>query len=304
MTTQQNSDEIRTRILTENTAQSVHNHLKALESNRAHMRTRWIWELLQNARDTSVNTNINLVASIEHKPGELVFQHNGSRFKIEEIAHLIYHGSTKAEDAGTVGQYGSGFLATHLLSPEIDISGQLDDGRSFTFSLKRKGSVQELSKLMDRAWEEFNASSIAPALGDFTTQFRYPIKDDDADAVDAINDGLTMLKRCAPFVVVFNEKFSRIDIKTSSEDTSFEVTKRSELSSQGGLQKIGVSENESGNQNNKVYLMAENEKTAVAIPLESMDDGQVCLSINSIPKLFKCVPIVGTEKFSFPAVDQ
>ena len=298
MTTQRNSDEIRTRILTENTAQSVLNHLKALESNRAHMSTRWIWELLQNARDTSVNTNTNLVASIEHKPGEIVFQHNGPRFKIDEIAHLIYHGSTKVEDAETIGQYGSGFLATHLLSPEINISGQLDDGKSFAFSLKRKGSVQELSKSMDRAWEEFNASSTAPALGDFTTQFRYPIED---DAVDAVNDGLAMLKRCAPFVVVFNEQFSRIDIKTPSEVTSFEVTKRSELS-QVGLQKIEVSENESGNQNNKVYLMAENEKTAVATPLESMDDGQVCLSINSIPKLFLGFPIVGTEKFSFPAV--
>ena len=298
MTTQRNSDEIRTRILTENTAQSVLNHLKALESNRAHMSTRWIWELLQNARDTSVNTNTNLVASIEHKPGEIVFQHNGPRFKIDEIAHLIYHGSTKVEDAETIGQYGSGFLATHLLSPEINISGQLDDGKSFAFSLKRKGSVQELSKSMDRAWEEFNASSTAPALGDFTTQFRYPIED---DAVDAVNDGLAMLKRCAPFVVVFNKQFSRIDIKTPSEVTSFEVTKRSELS-QVGLQKIEVSENESGNQNNKVYLMAENEKTAVATPLESMDDGQVYLSINSIPKLFLGFPIVGTEKFSFPAV--
>ena len=176
MTTQRNSDEIRTRILTENTAQSVLNHLKALESNRAHMRTRWIWELLQNARDTSVDTDTDLVASIEHKPGELVFQHNGPRFKIDEIAHLIYHGSTKVEDAGTIGQYGSGFLTTHLLSPEINISGQLDDDQSFVSRLKREiGSVQELSESMDRAWEEFNASSTAPALGDFTTRFRYPI---------------------------------------------------------------------------------------------------------------------------------
>ena len=79
MITQWNSDKIRTRVLTENTAQGVLNHLKALESNRAYMRTRWIWELLQNARDTSANTDMPLVASIEHKPGELVFQHNGPR---------------------------------------------------------------------------------------------------------------------------------------------------------------------------------------------------------------------------------
>ena len=33
-------------VLTENTAQSVLNHLKALESNRDHMLTRWIWGTL------------------------------------------------------------------------------------------------------------------------------------------------------------------------------------------------------------------------------------------------------------------
>ena len=37
--------EIRNRVLTDNTAQSVLNHLKALESNRAHVLTRWVWEL-------------------------------------------------------------------------------------------------------------------------------------------------------------------------------------------------------------------------------------------------------------------
>ena len=300
MTTQRNPDEIRTRILTENTAQGVLNHLKTLESNRAHMRTRWIWELLQNARDTSVNTDTDLVISIEHKPGELVFQHNGSRFKIDEIAHLIYHGSTKVEEVGTIGQYGSGFLTTHLLSPEINISGQLDDGQFFTFRLKREiGSVQELSESMDRAWDEFNTLSTAPTLEGFTTRFRYPIED---DAVDAVNDGLAMLKRCAPFVVVFNEKFSRIDIKTPSEATSFQVTKRSRLS-QVGLDKIRVLENENGNEYNKTYLMAKSKKkTAVAIPLESMDDGQLCLPVDHIPKLFYGIPIVGTENFSFPAV--
>ena len=299
MTTQWNSDEIRTRVLTENTAQGVLNHLKALESNRAYMCTRWIWELLQNARDTSANTDTHLVASIEYKQGELVFQHNGPRFKIDEIAHLIYHGSTKVEDAGTIGQYGSGFLTTHLLSPEINVSGQLDDGRPFAFRLKREiGSVQELSNSMDRAWDEFNVSTTASTLGDFTTRFRYPIED---DAVDAVNDGLAMLKRCAPFVVVFNEKFSRIDIETPSETTSFEVTNRSRLS-RFGLQKIRVSENENGNEDNKVYLMAKSEKTSVAIPLESVNDGQVCLPINHIPKLFLGFPIMGTENFSFPAV--
>ena len=106
--------EIRNRVLTDNTAQSVLNHLKALESNRAHVLTRWVWELLQNARDASANSDTELVASIEQTEGEVVFRHNGGNFKPEEIIHLIYHGSTKVESEETIGQYGSGFLTTHL----------------------------------------------------------------------------------------------------------------------------------------------------------------------------------------------
>ena len=102
-------EDIRTRVLTDNTAQGVLNHLKALDSNRAHVLTRWVWELLQNARDASTGSDTGLVASIEHNEDELIFRHNGAYFKIDEIAHLIYHGSTKIENAETIGQYGSGF---------------------------------------------------------------------------------------------------------------------------------------------------------------------------------------------------
>ena len=56
-------DEVRTRVLTDNTAQGVLNHLKTLNSNRAHVRTRWVWELLQNARDAA-SPHSDLVASI------------------------------------------------------------------------------------------------------------------------------------------------------------------------------------------------------------------------------------------------
>ena len=82
-----NKDEIKNQILTETTAQGVLNHLKELQSNRAHMQRRWIWELLQNARDASSDDS-HLVASLEVGKGELVFQHNGRGFTESEVGHL------------------------------------------------------------------------------------------------------------------------------------------------------------------------------------------------------------------------
>ena len=93
-----NRDDIKNNVLMENTAQAVLNHLRELESNRSHMQTRWIWELLQNARDASPDTENHVVATVALENEELNFQHNGRGFSMDEVAHLIYHGTTKLED--------------------------------------------------------------------------------------------------------------------------------------------------------------------------------------------------------------
>lgn len=203
MTVQWNKDETRNRVLTENTAQAVSKYLTDQESNRARWQNRWIWELLQNARDASKTSNNRLIVKIQYNSEELVFLHNGGGFTPEQITHLIYHGSTKIEDEETIGKYGSGFLTTHLLSPEVVISGQLHDGQWFDFPLvRRPDSVPALRESMDEAWENFSPSTIpqAPMLEGFTTRFVYPIKDDNAG--NAVKGGITTLKQCAPLASV------------------------------------------------------------------------------------------------------
>ena len=294
-------EEIKTRVLTDNTAQGVLNHLKALESNRGHVRTRWVWELLQNARDASANSTTRLIASVEHSQAEIIFRHNGANFKIDEIAHLVYHGSTKVESVETLGQYGSGFLTTHLLSPEIDVSGQLNNGKYFEFQLKREvGSVSELSESMDRAWSDFNRSLSESALtaDEFTTEFRYPLE---SGTLDVVEEGIATLKRCGPFVVAFNREFSSIEIKSLAETTAFKVIERTQLK-QKGLQQITVAGIENGNRSERKFLLAQGNKASVAIPMKSIGTDEECLSVCKIPRLFLGFPLVGTENFSFPAV--
>ena len=68
---------------------------------------------------------------------------------------------------------------------------------------------------------------------------------------------------------------------------SFKVTDRQELSQREcGLQEITVSVSEDDNQQDKVYLLAESERTSVAVPLEPTDNGHICLSVDDIPRLF------------------
>ena len=302
MTNQSNFDALIRDVLAENTAQIVRKHLMALESNRANVITRWVWELLQNARDASPEGATNLVASFEVGESDVVFQHNGREFREIEIAHLIYHGSTKTEDEEAIGQYGSGFLTTHLLSPEIKVSGRIEDGQPFDFSLKREiASHQELSASMNRAKDAFQASlgnSNALKQSGFTTRFGYPIIRE--DALDVVTEGIETLKRCAPFVMVFNHEFSSIMVKTSDELVRFKVNDRVEL--QDGLIEVSVEESENSAQTITKYLVAPGDMASVAIPFKSDGAAHMCLELKEVSKLFLGFPLVGTEAFSFPAI--
>ena len=223
---------------------------------------------------------------------------------MDEIAHLIFYGSTKIEDERTIGQYGSGFLTTHLLSWEIDISGQLDGNKWFNFRLSRRPeSIKALQESMDHAWEAFKSSvkeSRPESLpNSFTTQFVYPIREQEAE--QAVEAGIETLKQCAPYVVISNPQFSRINIDFPGEKMCFEAKRHKSDSS--SVQQITVTENMNGNSRDRQYLLAKGDmETSVTVPLESKDGSLVCQSVKKIPRLFLGFPLVGTEAFSFPAV--
>lgn len=286
--------------LTANTAQSIFKDLNQMKGLGESRHTRWVWELLQNARDVSIDTDNHLIASISYNIDEgLVFLHNGRDFGVEEIMHLIFHGSTKIEDENTIGKYGSGFLTTHLLSWEIGVSGQLKehDG-SFDFRLVREPtSVDALRKSMFAAWEDFQNSTdqIVSIPKDFTTRFVYPITEEPAKK--AVEAGIETLKQHAPFVVVSNPQFANINIENQDETLSFKVADAVPLN-ESGIQQVTVTE---GKLEQK-YLRAVDEKTSVIVPLVSSENGTECFSIANTPRLFLGFPLIGTEDFSFPAV--
>ena len=309
MTNRSNYEKTKERVLIENTAQGVFKYLKELDSNRKRRHTRWVWELLQNARDVSPAADNSLTAEVRYnpgEPGELVFLHDGRGFKMDEIVHLIFYGSTKHESKDTLGQFGSGFLTTHLLSWEIKVSGLLDDEQWFDFPLVREPeSVDALYNSMVQAGAKFNASltrSRPESIPDsFTTRFVYPIRG--ADAEEAVEAGIESLKQYAPYVVVFNKEFFRINIKTPNETYCFEVPERPALDASGIPQQIIVTENKNENSHEREYLLATGtEKTSVAVPLKSDNSASECLPIEKTPRLFLGFPLVGTEGFSFPAV--
>ncbi len=263
---------------------------------------RWIWELLQNARDVSAG-NASLDASVEVRNDELTFRHNGRGFQPDEITHLIYYGSTKYEDPDALGRFGSGFLTTHLLSLTIEVSGQLTDGQTFAFELDRSGeSVADLQCNMDASFEAFK-SSLAPAgIGTdrgATTKFRYPI---DHRASGAVQQGVQALALTGPYVTAFNQEFKRIQIRTPESGIVLELHDRRELAAHIEEVEVDVSEHGSAPPRRRSHVVAELEGVAVGIPFVRRD-GKVALeSPTDSPKLLLGFPLIGTEDFSFPAI--
>ena len=270
------------------------------------VRKRWIWELLQNARDARNRNGNKLIVEVEYCPDEkLVFLHNGRGFKPNEIAHLIKSGTTKnSADEETQGKFGRGFLTTHLLSPTVDIAGILDTDKEekwFDFTLERDHEPQEaLVKSLEQSQKAFMHSRTAnkPAIPDpFTTQFVFPIHK--SGAKDAVKSGLDTLEQCAPYVIAFNREFSSINIKRPDKTLCFEYLP-SDVSQIG---QITVSENKNGEFSKRQYLLASSEKkTSVAVPIELNGDSSISSSVENTPRLYSAFPLVGTDSYSFPAV--
>ena len=295
-------DQERTQILAANTAQGVYRHLRNLESNRARVLPRWIWELLQNARDVA-RAHASLTAIVEFDGRRLTFGHDGRPFERREITHLIYYGSTKLELDETLGQFGSGFLTTHLLSPTIDVSSRLDDGRSFAFQLDRSGAdVADLQHRMDASWDAFKSSLSLPRerdTGTALTTFGYPI---DERAGQAIAEGIDALARSGPYVAAFNREFKCIRMRLPAGETVLELADRVALAEHTAEVRVAVTERDGGAQRVGRYLVSELDGVAIAMPFTRTDGNAVLEPVADAPRLALGFPLIGTEAFSFPAV--
>lgn len=87
---------------------------------------RWIWELIQNAKDVPNNFG-RIEIKIELTKESLKFMHNGQYFSVENVLGILQQVSSKDsnnKDEQT-GKFGTGFIGTHLLSGKVNISKDL-----------------------------------------------------------------------------------------------------------------------------------------------------------------------------------
>lgn len=291
-------------VLHENSAQDIFNNLRELESDRETHERRWPWELLQNAADAAKPEGVD--CTFELTGDNVVFIHSGKPFTKKEISHLIHHGSTKTDETGKT-RFGTGFITTHLLSKNVDVSGLLDVGKTFGFPLDRSGSDwHELERNMYKASKDFRNSIKPPPepSGSVFTKFAYhlPVR-----SGTAVQRGLQALRDNVHIVLALNIKLNSIRIIDSQSDVTW---KRAA----GGGEKVDnlrvvQVERSLNNKENRetvsetysVALAAEGQVT-VAVLLQGSSSNFEVSSMACVPKLYYEFPLATTETFPCPGV--
>jgi hypothetical protein len=212
------------KVIASGNAQAVFNRLREIEQSRTANLSRWAWELLQNARDAAGNCH-HVSVRLAFDGTALTFTHDGPPFRDDEIAHLIFHGSTKQDHPG-IGRFGTGFISTHLLSRVVRVKGPLEDGTAFDFALDRTGhDAKALQASMERSWVAMTAS-IRPQKQvdvDRRTAFTYTIE---PETQQHVVEGLNELRRTAPLILAFNPQFSSLSIDASGDLVTYSVCSR------------------------------------------------------------------------------
>lgn len=270
---------------------------------------RWIWELIQNAKDVSVNNGmVNIEIDFSENERYLSFKHDGKCFTTENIVYLISQVSSKernqSPDNGITGKFGTGFLTTHLLSQKVVVDAFLQDEneplKKIHILLDRSGETKEaVIAAVNESFRQLKESkeidlSVLEKTGGFNTRFLYELND---KGIEIAKSGLKSFYASIPYVLAFVERINSIKINDAL------------YIERGEKGKLGIAEvhtiyiTENGSKNKLFILLYHKEKIDLAIPVKAKNnDIFIDEYPKDVPKLFCTFPLIGTEDFSFPVI--
>ena len=285
---------------------------------------RWVWELMQNAKDVP-NKFGRVSVKLELWPDRLVFSHNGDYFTAKNITGLIQQVSSKdsaneGEEKQT-GKFGTGFITTHLLSDIIFVSGIVlnpNTDKFHRFNLKLDRSARKSEEMIDSIkknlkWIERldeNNTSDFPVVDnyssrtedDYSTAFTYPLT---AETLKSAQIGLADLVNTLPITMVSLPKIKSVRVinHVTDEDQLY-LCNNNELERSGN--KAVVLSDVRINGVDKYFLTYQKEKNkeadlALSIEVVKTTNGYCLVQREaSQPVLFRDFPLIGSEEFYFP----
>ncbi|SOD95683.1 sacsin N-terminal ATP-binding-like domain-containing protein [Spirosoma fluviale] len=305
-------------------AKRIMEKIKPLRSHIDIAKRRWFWELLQNASDVSEQTEIEVVLSVDN----LKFRHNGNPFTYKDARNLIEPDSGKDEFSENIpreqiGQFGTGFLATHILSLLIKVDGIIESKDKnnyykFGFDLDRRypeeidyksALMVSIEKSIEQLNEDYSPITNYQKNGKPETEFNYDFKFpyEDENSFEIAKSGIENLKTVFPFVLSFIPKIKTATIidRTTSIDHITVYSAQQDQNTALPYQLFSITRTLDGikETDTDIALISEGS-TTVAINVEKINATEISILPydKELPKLFCAFPFVGTEDFNFPIV--
>ncbi|KAK8895151.1 hypothetical protein M9Y10_023593 [Tritrichomonas musculus] len=301
--------------------------MEVLENATEDAKRRWVWELLQNAKDVP-NKFGGVSVNIELFNNRLLFKHNGECFSYKNITSLIQQVSSKddkGEDPNVTGKFGTGFITTHLLSRIFTVKGivrsQSKCCKRFKMTIDRDATnSSEMIIKIKSALDQLRNIQTNEALinydenkkeDDMDTVFEYPLESDTYDTAKA---GIQDLLNDLPYSLLFNPLIKKVAIfiHVNEKDYSKYIIQKQNEIKRNGIEIITINTQTIHYQNNtektnsikatKLIMNSKNDINIV-LPITTVNNINKIQKISSdIPKLFCCFPLIGSEQFNQPMI--
>ncbi|MDR5000438.1 sacsin N-terminal ATP-binding-like domain-containing protein [Brevibacillus parabrevis] len=300
-------------------ATKIIDSMRKLKQNpKGNSSRRWIWELMQNAKDVAYDNqtiSIEISFSKSGEGGILEFRHNGKPFSIKNLIFLINQVSAKdrdiTEDKGKVtGKFGTGFLTTHLLSEKVELESVVQEGnepyKKVKLMLDRSGrSIEDVILSVQKSRAQIDEIDLTETYEEycalnFNTNFKYLL---DMRGINVAEKGFEDLYNSLIFTLVFLPTIKSVRIV--HENICFELSSDIEIIN-GEIQVFTITKDTLTHNDSKEIVkvaVLKRNLTSIAVEIEQLGNRIMIKEFSSLtPKLFCDFPLVGSESFPFPVI--
>ena len=293
---------------------------------------RWIWELIQNAKDVP-NVFVRVDIKIELKRESLIFSHNGSFFTIDNVLGILQQISSKdSQNQGEqTGKFGTGFIGTHLLSGRVNIKGVVYYKKAYkrfkilldrtaesseALSEEVHNSIIKFKNNMNNNDSEYTYMKVYNQQQEedpFDTSFEYLFEN--ANSLEIAQEGLDDLINTAPVTLCTqHKKISSIKIidnikkKITTYSHKYEKLEE-ENGAEIGLNTVEIKvedinkkEKKSETKEEKYYYSYKTKDCRLLYQVKKKNEEtfEVVERVEGQPTLYRDFPLIGSEKFHFP----
>lgn len=304
------AEEEREKLRVDSEARDIIHDVNSLANKDELQKTRWVWEFLQNAKDTATDEGVDITFQLSND--KIIISHNGSPFETKHLIAILHKKSTKSlsGDDGTTGKYGTGFVTTHILSKKLSISGvhkNASGERKFSIEIDRtsanleeKEALFQMKTSIKSTFDKINVIADLPVeeIDHYNHSFTYNLN---ITSKHYAEKGLDDLEKNAVFTLLINKgdngrkKINSITIIRNGTSNQYKI--ESKACKINGLDFVS-----SGNNDGLLYKQVEN--LIFGIPVAESTNSYTLKSIENQAVLFKEFPLIGTENFNLPVFIQ